>query len=524
MSQGAVSEYLQSLISRQVDDHGLVVWYDPEQAYGAAAAQLHLQNTTVARYDGSFIKLRKEIDHLLNNGQPPRLVVYVPVERTETAGALIELDCAGVIMQPRQQPPACNTRLSVVARNALKPILGEEQVVEIERQAESGILSLADLNSLASKGKDISTGVLTLIFGSANPQEVALTFVHGNQHDEEIGKKSAERELRQLLQVNFDIELPDAATLTDWRERLARHVLLTDLVKALGEHTPSALASAKVATSPGAVDSSVRLARSWRNNRDHRDSYVDAASSVSHLSFVPGPSFFESKETDLQASLNTQHPSDRRQRTTDHGPRTTGYPDTFLAVEQASSSRRKHAAGRRRRRLASDRRRPAVVLLGRGRSRRSRPMGFVAAAAEVLLAADRVAKEIKNPRHGPRAGQGLCGRRRSVVPAGHVPSAHGEPLVQFRACNRREHEGWTSSSSRPSNATPRSAPNWPSISSTSSRRPSTPSRACCGRVEVFESLVKPKLGDGKDRLRLGGCSAVRDGQGTVRSCSRPIAR
>jgi PIN domain nuclease of toxin-antitoxin system len=36
---------------------------------------------------------------------------------------LIELDCAGVIMQHRQQPPACNTRLSVRARDALKPIL-----------------------------------------------------------------------------------------------------------------------------------------------------------------------------------------------------------------------------------------------------------------------------------------------------------------------------------------------------------------------------------------------------------------
>ena len=180
----------------------------------------HLPNTTVARYDGSFLKLRKEIDHLLNDGQPPRLVVYVPIERTETHSALIELDCAGVIMQPRQQPPACNTRLSVVARNALKPILGEDQVAEIERQVEAGKLSLADLNSLADKGKDISTGVLTLIFGSANPQEVALAFLHSDQHDEEIGKKDAEKELRHLLQVSFDIELPFVETLLGIRVRI----------------------------------------------------------------------------------------------------------------------------------------------------------------------------------------------------------------------------------------------------------------------------------------------------------------
>src|ERR1700692_3764181 len=203
-----VTESLVQLIAKQIDDKGLVVWYDPEQAYGAAAAELILPNTTVARYEGSFFKLRGAIDHLLNAGQPPRLVVYVPMERTETNSALIELDCAGVIMQPRQQPPACNTRLSVVARNALKPILGDDQVGEIERQVEAGKLSLADLNSLAEQGIDISTGVLKLIFGSANPQEVALAFLHSQQHDEEVGKKEAQKELRHLLQISFDLELP----------------------------------------------------------------------------------------------------------------------------------------------------------------------------------------------------------------------------------------------------------------------------------------------------------------------------
>ena len=274
-----VTESLFQLIAKQVDEKGLVVWYDPEQAYGAAAAELSLANTTVARYDGSFLKLRREIDHLLNDGQPPRLVVYVPLERTETDSALIELDCAGVIMQPRQQPPACNTRLSVVARNSLKPILGEDQVAEIERQVEAGKLSLADLNSLAEQGVDISTGVLKLIFGSANPQEVALAFLHSECYDEEIGKKDAGKELRRLLQISFDIELP-SGPLSNWRARLGRHVLLTDLFAALKSQVPSSLSSISVASSTGGIDACVRLARTWRNSRDVRDSYVTMANKV----------------------------------------------------------------------------------------------------------------------------------------------------------------------------------------------------------------------------------------------------
>src|SRR5262245_27155142 len=156
-------------------------------------------------------------------------------------------------MKPRQQPPACNTRLSVVARNALKPLLGDDQVAEIERQVEAGKLSLADLDSLADKGKDISTGVLTLIFGSANPQEVALAFLHADRHDVEVAKKEAGKELRHVLQVGFDIELPTAEPLPAWRKKLGRHVLLTELLAAMGDRVPSSLSSVPVAGTPGGV-------------------------------------------------------------------------------------------------------------------------------------------------------------------------------------------------------------------------------------------------------------------------------
>ncbi len=36
MSNGIVTKYLISLIAKQVNDNGLVVWYDPDGAYAAA--------------------------------------------------------------------------------------------------------------------------------------------------------------------------------------------------------------------------------------------------------------------------------------------------------------------------------------------------------------------------------------------------------------------------------------------------------------------------------------------------------
>jgi hypothetical protein len=43
-----VTEHLLQLIARQVEDRGLVVWYDPERAYTQAAAELALPKTTFA--------------------------------------------------------------------------------------------------------------------------------------------------------------------------------------------------------------------------------------------------------------------------------------------------------------------------------------------------------------------------------------------------------------------------------------------------------------------------------------------
>ena len=211
--------------------------------------------------------------------------------------------------------------------------------------------------------------MLTLIFGSANPQEVALAFLHSDQHDAEIEKKEAQKELRHLLQVSFDIELPAADALPNWRDRLARHVLLTDLFAALRKQVPSSLSSVPVATSTGGIDACVRLARTWRNSRDVRDSYVTAAHKVE-------------QELGLgQLELPVEPLKEN---------------ETFLCVERAllghvESELLKAAT-------------PALLQLAKSRLSRfwaevmpaiQARWALISSAAEVLLEADRVAKALK---------------------------------------------------------------------------------------------------------------------------------
>ena len=97
---GIVTDYLIDVILRQVDDHGLVVWYDPDQHYADVAHSLSLPDTHVECYDGSFFALRYAVDDLLDGLDAPRLVVYVPLDPVDTHHALIELEAAGSSCAP----------------------------------------------------------------------------------------------------------------------------------------------------------------------------------------------------------------------------------------------------------------------------------------------------------------------------------------------------------------------------------------------------------------------------------------
>ncbi len=472
MGQAVVTEYLFQLIAKQVEDHKLVVWYDPEHAYVDAVAEIELPSTTLARYDGSFFKLRYTIDRLLNDQQPPRLVVYVPEDRAKTHHALVELEAAGVIMQPGQQPPNRNTRLAIVARNALKPIIGEETATKVEKQAESGKLSLADLNALGDKGKDISSGVLSLIFGSANPQEVALAFLGSDEYDAEVEKRSAHNEFLGLLETAFDFEASGSAKLAEVRDHLAQHALLTDLISHLGEAVPKPIASVKTAETAVARDACMRLARSWRNNREVRDSYIVAANRVEQKFSLDKAKFDPHRVVDIE---------------------------TFLAVERTLLRQVENALLE----VADE------DLLELAKSRLSRfwadvlpsiqaHWALTASVAEVLLEAERVAKALKKPP--------------STVPAWVQAYAEGdEPWCLLDTYHRHMENRWY-------NFEPESGDDHLSLGKlivkarqrytevgsqlarhfvTQFYKVKHPLKDLLRQRDIFETQVKPKLGHGK---------------------------
>ena len=123
---GAVAEYLHALIARQVNEHRLVVWFDPERHYAELARTFSVPDTAVARYEGSFFALRHEIEPLLNDTVAPRLVVYVPLSEEETSNALMGLlrGQGGPARERRDATPprrCCKSRVDPARRHSSTP-------------------------------------------------------------------------------------------------------------------------------------------------------------------------------------------------------------------------------------------------------------------------------------------------------------------------------------------------------------------------------------------------------------------
>ena len=275
---GAVSDYLCNLIEKQVNENRLVAWFDPEEHYRDFVDDLSLPGRVVEVCGESFFALRFRIEPRMSadGNCPPRLVVYVPKGEEETHDALVELTGPGVVMKPRQQPRNRNTRLSVVAKTALRPIFGDEQAAKIEKDVDAGRMKFSDLDKLPENG----SGVVSLIFGTAYPQEVALKFLGDRQYDAEVVDRQAVPDLALLLGGAFGVSLFGDGSCDDLRASLARHVLSTELVRSISGPLPSQLSSLKVTNEEGAADMCASLAHEWRNRRDLKQSYAEHADGV----------------------------------------------------------------------------------------------------------------------------------------------------------------------------------------------------------------------------------------------------
>ncbi len=283
---GKVSKAIENLVTKQIQDHGIVVWYDPEQVYTDLVSRLELPKTTILKFDGSFFELRYRMEPLLefvdekenlctDTGIPPRLLVYVPMDRASTHYALIEAEAAGVIMQPGATPWQRNTRLKVLAERVFKKI-APERARSIAKDVEDGRMTLKELDWLAEQTGGI--GKLKLIFGTTSSIDIILKFLSSDRFDKQIVEKDAIHELANLIRTDFGIEIKSSDSVEQVREEFYRALLLFEVViKAGYEETPEKLSSVQLPEKERQREQILDLCHKWRNRLDLCESYIEAA-------------------------------------------------------------------------------------------------------------------------------------------------------------------------------------------------------------------------------------------------------
>jgi hypothetical protein len=277
---GKLTDYLTSLLSRHLDEHGFVVWFDPETHYEAFVKELSLEKAECFLFDGSLFALKHEVEQALSQKERPRALVYIPKARHETHNALIEVEKAGCVLTPGHASIHHNTRLEVIARAVLKPLM-PDSVENICRQIASGGLSFTEVERIAEQSQAIGSGVIKLIFDTTDPVEIALRFLNEPDLDENITAKNAMPELRLILNTSFGIDTPDTPAPEALRKTLKQFVLLSDFVNDLSpEEIPQPLSGMSFPEKETQKGQIAKLASEWRNSHRYKAAYIEDANQI----------------------------------------------------------------------------------------------------------------------------------------------------------------------------------------------------------------------------------------------------
>lgn len=291
---GKVSDKVCQLLTRQVKERGIVVWYDPDKVYDGLVARLDIPETTILSYENGFFPLREKMEPFLefvtdegspqdDCGLPSKLIIYVPKNRNETGFALIEAESVGTVVEPGAPTADHNTRLSSLTEQVFSAI-APEKAAHVARQVEEGLLTLAELDQMAEEASSVTTGALKLIFGGASPVDVILSFVASNECDAKLEEKRGLGEMALVVREELGLDVGSTTSTAEMRAAICRHLLLCEFVQALPEEIlPSSLSTVIMPEKPVQRDTIRHLLNVWRQRLDLQEAYRETAESIQTL-------------------------------------------------------------------------------------------------------------------------------------------------------------------------------------------------------------------------------------------------
>ena len=241
---GPVSAYVRNRIHDLLDDHRVVVWYDPEGAFSEFINQLELQGCMIVSAVDSRLRARRAAEAVyrwLNEGDGSpeagkNLLIYISAAR-------------GATPEEQQQDPfegfaRCGTvfgdqegeHLQSLAQLALP-----DRAQEIARLFREGRPTLALLDTLPSS---VQYPLVRQALDVESPVEVVVAALSVPDSAEKLERvPGALAELGRLIQTEFGLSSKPTESWPPMRNRLATYLLVSELSFDLPSGIPEALAN-----------------------------------------------------------------------------------------------------------------------------------------------------------------------------------------------------------------------------------------------------------------------------------------
>jgi hypothetical protein len=187
----------------------------------------------LARFDGSFFKLKAAVEPILSADRPEPLLVYVPGFAKEKLGkmrsgsghgaevwnVLLELDCAGKSYEPG------------LKRLALDLLRRKYTDGDIDGMLAPDSLTYHDVVRFLLDESGTGSGaasLVKLVLGSGSSEELICRWLVGSEKDSELEAKQAAGELLKLVQSRLGLVSEADTALSKVRHQTQRYVLVNE--------------------------------------------------------------------------------------------------------------------------------------------------------------------------------------------------------------------------------------------------------------------------------------------------------
>ena len=295
-----VNNYIEKLIKKQIEEHGIVVWYDPDGCYRSMVSEINWTNVPLIKYEGSYYDVRFKAEHYFEGIIRNKLLIYLDAKRDTNNFPLIELEKAGCVIEPHGSIES-NTNLTVVVKEAFSEKISEEMIRNICKKIEDKTITIDEIEKIMESAKSIDTAALSIIFNTNEPQLIILNFLANQSLDQSIQERKLEKELSKLMVMCLGIKVKTSFSLEQLRDKIVETVFMVDFIDSLKDGpVKEKYKGLDLPNKENYISSIKGIVNLWRDRSDIVEEYIRESEKIQEIYGITRETFAPKDIIDVQ--------------------------------------------------------------------------------------------------------------------------------------------------------------------------------------------------------------------------------